>query len=92
MRPRATSSRISSGVEVFALGDELHLGGDDALAGGFELRHDVSRFPTPVRTGSGSRGVISAGRQRCRGTPSDALTIVRCARMDGECRSLRFAR
>ena len=28
-------------VEVFAPGDELHLGGDDALAGGFELRHGI---------------------------------------------------
>ena len=27
------------GVEVLALGDEVHFVGDDALAGGFELRH-----------------------------------------------------
>ena len=46
-------------VEVFALGDVLHLGGDDALAGGFELGHVACllecgtgggrvRFPTPA--------------------------------------------
>ena len=32
-------------VQVLALGDEMHFGCNDALAGGFELRHC---FPTPV--------------------------------------------
>ena len=38
MRPRATSERTSSGGELLALGDIVHLFGDDALAGIMHLR------------------------------------------------------
>ena len=39
------------GVEVFALGDETHLVGDDALAGGFHLRHGRQPFLNKARSG-----------------------------------------
>ena len=41
------------GVEVLALGDEAHLVGDDALAGGFHLRHGRKPF---------TKGVPSVGQ------------------------------
>ena len=51
-------------VEGFALGDELHGGGDLAIAreahlgsGGTWCRYGHLRLPTPVRTGSGSTGL-----------------------------------
>ena len=82
IRPRATSSRISSGVEVLALGDEFHFGRDDALAGGFELRHGfASKGLRRSRAAKGSLPYAGTTRirfQGCvlspasgRGTPSD---------------------
>ena len=41
------------GVEVLALGDEAHLVGDDALAGGFELRHGDRPFTNGARSRGG---------------------------------------
>ena len=75
IRPRATSERTSSGSRSSRRATNSISGVIDALAGGFELRHDRTRFPTPVRTGSGSRGVISAAPDGA-GTPSDATLIV----------------
>src|SRR5207249_8216404 len=47
--------------ERFPLRDALHLGGDGALAGEMHLREaGHTELPSPVRTGSGSKGVISA--------------------------------
>ena len=45
MRPRATSARTSSGARLLALGDVLHLLGDDALAGVVHLRANFVVFP-----------------------------------------------
>src|SRR5881296_384138 len=47
--------------ERFPLRDASHLGGDGALAGEMHLREaGHTELPSPVRTGSGSKGVISA--------------------------------
>src|SRR5881628_3085004 len=61
--------------ERFPRRDALHLGGDGALAGEMHLREaGHTELPSPVRTGSGSKGVISArafmntGGHPCRGS------------------------
>src|SRR5213082_3738995 len=59
------------GGEPFALRDALHLGSDGALTGEVHLGEaGHTELPSPVRTGSGSKGVISARLiQRLAGTP-----------------------
>ena len=47
--------------ETFPLGDALHLGSDSALTGEEHLgAAGHTELPSPVRTGSGDEGVISA--------------------------------
>src|SRR5438034_10422982 len=61
--------------ERFPLRDALHLGGDGALAGKMHLREaGHPELPSPVRTGSGSKGVISA--RALAGTPVSAHSNV----------------
>jgi len=65
-RPRATFVAHQLDGKTFPLRDALHLGGDGTLAGEVHLsKAGHAELPSPVRTGSGSKGVISAaGRFR----------------------------
>ena len=58
IRPRATSERTSSGSDVLAVGDVVHLLGDDALAGIMHLRANlvVLAFSYPLCAHDGSCG------------------------------------
>src|SRR5213592_1651045 len=72
--------------EPFPLRDALHLGGDGALTGEVHLREaGHTELPSPVRTGSGSKGVISA-RPRSRASTPVVLQSSRARALGGRTR------